>query len=338
MRFCTFRRFLLFLALAFAPTFCAFAENLEIVMPKLIYIGDTIEIRYIFHSDANLFMGDLANQPSAKQNLDVDYPVFSAHEADFSVRTASLEKINAEYTLSLSVIPWKTGNLVIPPFDVASLVAFSQKSSGTRASFIVKLSPIEVRSLAAHTGTREFLPPSPPLVLPGTTALLAALAIFALILLAALIFVLLHLPRVTRFVTNLAYLYSLRKNSRKTIKKLLALQKNSASVESDKDFAAALQHILREFLKHRFSHDFDSVTTARLYAEFSDLCGGELNEHQTVVVENLVSLFSRLDFVRFADGARFLPEHENGGTSERISITENAIQIIEDFDAEGESR
>ena len=97
-------------------------QNLQLVMPKIVYIGDTVEIRYIFHSEAKLFGGEFSDSPSAFLNLNTEYDFFKANAADFAVTKATLEKINAEYTLTMTVIPWKTGYLQIPPFNLNSLV------------------------------------------------------------------------------------------------------------------------------------------------------------------------------------------------------------------------
>lgn len=310
-----------------------FAENLQIVMPRLIYIGDTVEIHYIFHSDAN-FIGESESPPVAQIPLRTDYSLFAAQEEDFTVTHASLEKHGSEYTLNLRVIPWKTGFCQIPPFSLSSLLAFSQNEGSVKnaPAFVINLSPIEVKSLVQKTGNRSFLPQANPLVLPGTTALLVIFGIFAIIIFAVLLYILLHLPKVVRLIEKFSYLYSLKKNSRKSIKKLLALQKESPKISSDKDFSEKVQHILRDFLKRRFGRDFSSVTTKALYPIFLDLSGGELGEHQGNAVEGVISLFSRLDFVRFSENGNLLPASENGGKSERESLCENAIRIIEEFD------
>lgn len=314
-----------------------FADSLQIVLPKIVSIGDTVEIRYIFHSEAKIFGGDFSDSPSAYLNLNTEYEFFKANAADFTVRKAILEKVNAEYTLTLAVIPWRTGYLSIPPFNLNSLVNSSINYSITRkppvfTPYIITLSPIEVKSLVAKTGNKNFMPQHAPLLMPGTTAFLAVTAISALAVFSILLFTLLHIPKVAHFIRNVTYLYSLKKNSRKSIKRILKLQKESRIIEADKDFAEKLQHILRDFLAKRFSHDFSSVTTAKLYFEFTELCGGELDEHQENTVESLLSIFNRLDYVRFAENAGFLKENEK--TNERITITENAVHLIEDFEKE----
>ena len=326
-----------FSVFCFFFTFSLFSENLQIVMPKLIYIGDTVEIRYVFHSDMALFGGDFAEKPSVNLALRSDYDFFKAHENEFMLKSAFIEKRNSEYALFLSLIPFRTGELLIPPFNLSNLVNFSQTgekfSNQSAPPFIVKLSSIEVKSLLAKTGNRDFMPAANPRVMPGTTALIAFLIILSIILFGALIFVLLHFPKIAHFVENALYLYSLKKNSRKTIKKILELQKKSAEISSDKDFSEILQHILRKFLTKRFAQNFSSITTNRIFPLFSELCGGELSEKQNSAVENLISLFRRLDFIRFSENAKFMTKNETN-ESERDILIKNSIQIIEDFDTD----
>ncbi|MBQ8014172.1 MAG: hypothetical protein IJ257_07250 [Treponema sp.] len=318
-------------SLALSPSL--FAENLQIVMPRLIYIGDRVEIRYIFHSEAN-FIGERDSSPAAQISLRTDYSLFSAQKDDFTITQASLEKHGNEYTLNLTVIPWKTGFCQIPPFSLASLVAFSQNEQRVKnaPALVINISPIEVKSLVQKTGKTSFLPQANPLVLPGTTALLVLFAIFAIIIFSFLLYILLHLPKVVRLIENFSYLYSLKKNSRKTIKKITALQKESSASLSDKDFSEKLQHIIRDFLNKRFGRDFSSVTTRALYPIFIELGGGELGEHQENAVEKVISIFSRLDFVRFSENGILLSASENDGKSERDSLCEIALHLIEEFD------
>ncbi|MCR4822502.1 MAG: hypothetical protein K5873_06485 [Treponema sp.] len=313
-------------------------ENLQLVMPKIIYSGDKVEIRYIFHSDAKIFSGDFYDKDTAFLELKTDYDFFKKTEEDFYLEEASLQKINSEYTLILTIFPWKTGYLSIPPFNLTNLVNYSQKDK-KYSSFqpcIITLSPVEVKSLLAKSKNKSFMPPASPLVLPGTSIMLVILISAGLVVFASLIFALLRLPKIAAFIEKLTYLYSLKKNSRKSIKKLLLLKKKQGNIPSDKDFAEKIQSILREFLSCRFGRDFSAITTRALGDFFYRLCGGDLSPHEENAVENLSALFSRLEYIRFAREGAFLAPRENDGIGERDSIIEKAITLIEDFDLEEE--
>lgn len=307
------------------------SENIQLTMPKIVYIGDVLEIRYIFHSEDRIFSEEFDDETSFKIQRSENGDFFSSENDDFSFLSASLEKIGPEYTLSISLIPWRTGYLQIPPFTLTSLF-----DAQAQAPFIVRLVPIEVRSLVEKTKKHSFLPQAGPMLLPGTTFLLLILSLIALFVFSALIFTLLHLPRVARFIGNLSYLYSLKRNSRRAIKRLLLLQKNSAKIPSDKDFAQKAQLILREFLSKRFSQDFSPITTNKLYSFLENLCGGKLEENQENAAEHLIEIFGRLDYVRFAEKAAFLTESENGGKNERISLCESGAALIKEFDDDGD--
>ena len=331
------KKFLLLFLVFFLSASVLFSDNLQLVMPKIIYIGDTVEIHYVFHSEAKAFSGNFSDSPACSLNLNTNYDFFRANDSDFTVKTARLEKVNAEYTLTLTIIPWKTGLLQIPPFNLNSLVNSSMdfavsKKSPVFTPFIISLSPIEVKSLVTKTKNKSFMPQSAPLVMSGTTGFLAILAVGAFFLFSLIVFILLHIPRVGFFLRNLSRLYFLKKNSRRAIKKLRRLQKESDRIPSDKDFSEKIQHIVRKFLQGRFNRDFSSITTGSLYNIFTDLCGGELEESQDNTVEKLISIFSRLDYIRFSEKASFLNEAENGGTRERFSIITAAVTLIEDFD------
>ena len=323
----------------FAAILPAPAENLQIVMPKTAFVGDTVEIHYIFDWDSDFFSAERAASlglNAHRLELNPKYAFSALDSENFALKNVLLEKNGGQYTLSLTIVPWKAGFLQISGFDLGSFITFSHPKLEA-APFYVLLEPIEVKSLVQKTGNHSFLPAASPLILPGTTALLATLAILALIFFGTLLFALLHIPKIVRFLENLAYLYALKKNSRKAIKKIRTLKSDSEKIFSDKDFAETLEHILRDFLTKRFARDFSSVTTNALSPLFDDLCGGNLDAGQEAIVENLVALFSRFDFVRFSENAQFLSERENGGTKERKTLCEKSIQIIEDFDKDENS-
>ena len=328
-----FRLFTLMISFLFFSVFQTHADSLQLVMPKIVYIGDTVEIRYIFHSDSKIFGGEFDNT-QAKVNLRTDYGFFQAHGNDFTVKSATLEKLNGEYTLSLSVIPWKTGFCSIPPFNLTSLVQFSQGKTGA-APYIVSLSPVEVKSLVTKTGNHNFMPQASPLTLPGTTSLVVTFTVLSLILFSVLLFILLHLPKIARILNNFSYLHSLKKNSRRAVKNLNRLQKNF-NLLSDKEYASQIQHILRDFLSARFRTDFSAVTTSKFYSLFTELLGGKMNSIQENAMEELLSLFNRLDYVRFSENSGFLSAENNQGKSEKLTIIEDSIHMIEDFDREEE--
>ncbi len=363
--------------IAFASAFLAFfssaaAENMQIVFPKNANIGDTIEIKYVFHSSENFaddFFSDknrknfskdensendknsknentpssenldskngqnenaknfVSNSKSLKIELRADSEFFKSHENDFAVKEIFLEKTNSDYTLSLKVVPWKTGYLIIPPFDLLSLLHEAKNSQTKKKSrnFMITLKPIPINSLAEKNAVSDFRPQAAPKTLPGTLIFLAVRIGIYIFLIFAAIFAILKIPATAKIIGNFAYLFSLRKNSRKTAKKLKNLLSSSEKIKHDKDFAQNLQNILRDFLKKRFSRNFSSVSTNAIYQEFENLLGGELSEFQDAAVENLIEVFFRTDFIRYSPNAAF----QDG---EREKIILKSLEMLSLFD------
>ena len=306
------------------------AQGQQIVMPRLIYTGDLVEIRYTLKTEKNpLSQGDNDENSPKIFRLKANSNFLTDYENDFTVSDGILQKTGENFTLILSIFPWKTGFLKIPRFSIENFLQNCEQTSISRISdefsgLYIEISPIEVNSLATKIGRNEFFPQRNPLLLPGTTAFLMVIGIFTFILFSLMIFLLFNLSKVKFFAKNLLYRYNLKKNSKKTIKKIRALQKKSSKIQNDKDFAENLQHILRDFLSNRFQKDFSSATTKDLSKILTDLCGGDLSEHQGNTIDSLVSLFARLEVIRFS-------EKRNFQTSEREKLAENAILIVEWF-------
>lgn len=309
--------------------FQIFSQSIQNVFPKTIFTGDNVEIRYIFHSDANIFTDEIFNSESSRVTLKTDYPFFMNLSDRFVLRNAILDKIGSEYTLSLKLTPWKAGYIVIPPFDLNSYVRYSFDKADDGVQYVVELNPIEVNSFIEKNQITSFRPQKAPAVMPGTTLYLTLAGILILALSAAVFTMLMKLPFITRTLEKLNYIRSLKRNSRKAVKTLQKLLKSSPEIPDDKDFAGNLQKILRAFLLKRFSRDFSSVSTSAFYSHFIEIAGGDLSRQQDEAVETLIELFFRTDYIRYSSNSSF----EAG---ERQKLIEKSINMIQLFDAEEE--
>ncbi len=306
----------------------ALAENRQFVIPQKIFVGDTVEIKYLFHSDASIFPSDLAK--NSRLELSKDFKFFEEKKDSFSVKSIFIERNSSEYVLSLTIVPWRQGILAIEPFDLTSLILHSLNKTQGGVSYTVKLDSIEVHSLLKQKNITSFMPQSGPLLLPGTTVLLAVFSFVLVVLLSLLVYFASKLPMFAKFIEKILYILSLKHNSRTAINEIRRLQKKSDQIVEDKVYARELQRILRRFLRERFSHDFQSVTTGKLYEEFIEVAGGSLSDFQSDLIEKLTSIFLRTDYIRFANEAHF----EDG---ERLNLTKEAIQLIIDFEADEKS-
>lgn len=314
--------------------FTAASESAQTVLPNIVYTGDSVEIRYTFTSETAFFPARNGGSPTEQMRLSTDYPPFAQPEfsGQVSIQSIFLEKNGAQYTLALTVIPWKPGLLSIPPIDVAALVRYTQNAPEENAPFLIHLEPIEVRSLAEKNGISDFLPPAPPLVLPGTTVFLVLAASGSILIFAVLVFVLVRIPLIASFVRRIANAILLKKNARIALGKLGKLLKSSATIPDDAEYARTIQHILREFLTKRFAHDFRPIPTGSIYSEFETLCGGNLTEKQNSTVETLIAILIRTDYIRFAHEQFLAAEYGEEGKTERAELVGAAIGLIGDFD------
>lgn len=290
----------LFLSALFAD---GATKPVQIFMPETACVGDTAELRYLFHSDANLIGGE-----NMHLELPTDIPAFAAQREKCEVLSAALDRAGDEYTLSLSLIGWQVGQIDFAPFAIGS--------------YTVDFEPITIHSVVERTGATGFRPPSPPLVVPGTTALLALIAVLFLLLLATVIFALLHIPAITDFLTQTRAERIARRNMRVALKKLRTL---AATMDTSADgvFCAKIQHILRGYLSKRFSYPFATVETSDLYATVSDICGGDLTDAQDAMVQELLYVFNRTDYIRYAHAALNTGEKEI-----LLSAAVDAVQSI----------
>ena len=306
-----------FILLAFFSFFRIFsqtADGFQSVFPINPYFGDTVEIRYVFHSELNLLASD-----SEKNHivLDEKYPVFLAWSEKFTVVSAYIENVGNEYTFLMNIVPWKTGRIEFPHFDLCSLIAYSTKEDEANAYFYMELSPIEVGSLAKKKGVHSILPASGPLLMPGTIFLVSLFLVAAVLLFGAILFVVLNIPSIKTRLSQFKYLYSMKKLSRKTIKKLLKLKSLSGTIKRDADFAMRMQRIFRDYLSKYFSEDFGSLTSTEVMQKLSEVFDHEIPERFERVDDNFV----RMDYIRFADG-RF-------SSGEREGIVDELIKIVE---------
>lgn len=278
----------------------------QIFMPESPSVGDTAELRYIFHTDKDLIEGEATHR-----DLPVDMPVFSAQQEKCTVLSAALDRFGSEYTLSLTLVGWKVGQIDFSAFVLGD--------------YLIDLEPVEFGSVVEKTGAAGFRPPSPPLVVPGTTAVLAVLAVFLVILFGVALFALFHIPAIADFLTKSREERRARRNMRVTLKKLRTLATKHASLD-DAHFCAAVQHILRGYLTKRFYRDFAPVGSADLYAIFTELSGGELPEEQENAVQQILYLFNRTDYIRYAHANLNLGEREEilnaAATSVEMQVTE----------------
>ena len=268
------------------------------VLPKDVYIGDVIEIRYSFTTNINL-TDDLT--------VDIELP----ESKDYEILSMKLTGANGSYVLQISCIPWKVGALDLPKIDL------SDYSKTLTTSFAIDIPSITVQSIVEKTQKKEIRPVASPLLIPGTTWLVYFIILLFVIFLVLLIYLLIHTKKVISLWNDLVQKRISKKNLKKTTKQIKKLNKKSAKY-SDSDFA-------RQFLSTRFKKNFNSVVSSKIFFEINKIFQDTLPESIEEKIHNISSILERCDYIRFSGSTE---EEAIFSFVERSTLSENLIDAF----------
>ncbi|HAC32652.1 MAG TPA: hypothetical protein DCF70_08525 [Treponema sp.] len=314
----------------------------QILIPKTPYVGDRSELKYVFHSDADLFSDKITGQQTSSLELDCNFEAFANLSDKCLVQKAVLEHTGFEYSLTITFIPWKSGTIDFASFDLERLVRRSQKLDDSGAVFFVDFAPVTIYSIAQATGTTVMRPSKPPMAVPGTTFMLGIIGAISLVFLLPLIIFIIRLPAFLLYYASARDYRRLRKLKKQTDRNLAKLVKDYKN-RSDYDFCLELKRLLRNYLCARFDESFKSVTTGSLYSTFEKFALGSLNESQENAVSELYTVFQRCDYICFAGGSLDTKRQPASmyeailAEGERELMTKRARKAIELFDVEEEN-
>lgn len=275
------------------------------VLPKDVYIGDIIEIRYSFTTNINL-----------TDNLTVDIQL--PENPDYDILSMKLIGNDGSYQFVISCIPWKVGALDLPKIDL------SKYSQSLTTSFAIDIPSITVQSIVKKTGTNEIRPVASPLLIPGTTWLIYIFLFLIIIFLSLTVYLLIHTKKVISFWNNYIQNRISKKNLKKTIKQIKKLNKKSAKYD-DSNFAKQLSIITRQFLSTRFKHNFNSVVSSKIWYEINNIFQDTLPDFIEDKVFVVSSVLERCDYIRFSGGKE---EDSSFSFVERSSLSENLIEAF----------
>ncbi|MCK9169620.1 MAG: hypothetical protein M0P01_04325 [Treponema sp.] len=268
------------------------SEVTQVTLPKRIFIGDTAEVRYTFRSSVNFF-SDMNNSKTLRE-IDSKSLGFDLETDDYTVTKASLARSGSLYTFSLCFIPWRTGDINFPSFDLARAVY------GTASfTFSIDMQPVSVSSILQAADDRTLRPPAGPQLLPGTVYALYAAAVAILFLLVVLIRIIVKWPVICKARKEKKILRSYARNERELLRRLRRLGKAGTQI-SDIQFCSDLQQLIRRYLDFRYGYHFSTVITSQFMAAFDKVTAGTLSDKKQKAVEELVSVLSRTDYIRFA--------------------------------------
>jgi len=317
----------------------AMEDVIQILIPKEVYVGDTAELRFSFNAPVDLFAGVPADKINDGELL-LNTENSSFKMQDYDIKQVSLRLIGRTYTLSLIFVPWVTGTIKFPPFDLNALIHSDTKVSIpeelANKPFVITLQPVEILSLVKKYNALTLRSPLPPELLPGTNYIVWSFIILFVLLLFAVIFVLAKFPMISEKFYSLSESLALIKNARQTKHKIRVLLKKKYS---DAEFAQEWQSITRKYLSARFSTSFNSITTNSIAKRIMNVTGDFMSNEQEDSIISLTSLFTRTDYIRFAKDSidsRQLPSEEHEAAfypGEKEVIAKLTISAISNLEA-----
>lgn len=321
----------------------------QLVIPKDAFVGDTVQLQLTFIEQIDLFA--LGNKAGGNQNeksfsetekivLDSTIPQLKSFTEICTVKDFTLSRNGVSYVMLLVFVPWKTGVIKIPSFDLQDSILGSEYLEKNpevlqEDIFLISFENIRIESMAENLGEASLRLPGAPIVLPGTHYVLWTFICLLVLLMIFIAVFLVKFQKIVRKINLWRSEFLFIKNKILTKISLRYLLKEKIT---DVEFCVQWQKIMRRYLKSRFEVDFSAVAAGRIMNSLNEIA----SENSSVEIEealiSLVQLFKRTDYIKFARGSidsRLLPasEHETVlGKNERKSIvksTDSLIQKIE---------
>lgn len=295
--------------------------------PSDVTVGERAQLVYRFTSEEPF--------PLQKFSLtEKDGLIIKANEAGFySIYSLQFESDGSEYAMVIDFIPWKAGELVFAPFDFSSLAGNSSEVAGAVAEtagenlaaeadaqseieaetqtqdYIIQIPPVLIRSVTKETGISTLQPPSPPLVIPGTTYTVYLSVLVCALLVTLATFVLLRFRQIRALCRNVWLNTKRRRNAHKFLRLLKSFAAAKKSFSDDVFSAEKISKEIRVYLERRFALPFESAVTGEIVnvadGLFKPCCIESLAVVQKVLARCDELRFSGEDARKvFADGER----------------------------------
>lgn len=284
-------------------------QSQQILLPKKVYIGDTAELRVTFSSKAQFAQ----NNPGIFAE--------ALNQKEYVIQNIQLLQSGVDYyQLSITFVPWKTGNIKISPYILTS-------PSGEE--YCINFEPVSIVSLLdtkdSGFNTSILQGQNAPFLMPGTAYKLWIGLIIFVLLLIAIIRIIIKRKELAFFIKNKKLLHKYRKNKRQTLKKLKQIISPKAEEKSDQEKAELLQKTMRNYLEVRFEYPFTKTVTSQIVNGFNQATGGIAQESKIDAVGEIAGMFIRTDYIRYAKNAVFL----NNEVQEIIEKLINNIETLE---------
>lgn len=276
----------------------------QILIPKQVYIGDHAELQCTFNSDLSY----LRNAVLKSESITLDMNGFTRNiEIDkCEIKSVRFYSSGADYyTIVVSFIPWKTGRIELPEFDLGA--AFGTEP----LKDIIRFEPVSILTLLegeTSTGVKESLS---PMLMPGTKYQIYGGAFALIVLTAVIIRLIIKRKEVVFFFKNRALMRKYNKNKKLAFKQLNKILDDSKMPSHD--VAEEIQKVIRNYLEVRFDYPFTHTVTSELMNAFYKATLHILDEEKEDAFIGIATTFTRTDYIRYSKDASF-----KGGEKEEL--------------------
>lgn len=283
----------------------------QILVPKKVYIGDAAELRCTFNNGSDS-LKQLVSEGTAELSL-----VSFSDTSDYEIKSVTLSPAGVDfYQLTISFIPWKTGELQFPPLTIKD------------SDISVEFQPVQIVSLISTdsnnaTALRET---AAPLLLPGTAYKIYGALTALVIILIVIIRIVVKRKSILFYFENRRLLHKYKKNKKQTIKLLKQIQNEN----EDSVAAEHIQNTMRKYLEVRFGYPFTRAATSELARGWQTVTNGLLSDEKEEAFGDIAATFIRTDFIRYSQNAHFSENEKN----ELIRTLITKIEILEKGEAE----
>ena len=262
-------------------------QTQQVLVPKQVYIGDKAELRCTFSTTEKIQAEGFCSE--------LDYSQYDIKNVQL------LPSGNNYYTLTITFIPWRTGEISLPDYSL-SVGESSATGTGTEG-FIIHFNPVSIVSITEKDSITTLRDSTSPLLLPGTIYKLYGSLIALIIILIIGIRLIVKHKSVAFFVKNLILAAKNNSNRRKTIKLLNKIVKNPQP--ADNEVAAEIQKIMRTYLERRFNFPFSKTVSSEMSKSFMQITQGLLSEEKQNAFDDIVTAFVRTDYIRYSSASSF---------------------------------
>ena len=324
------------LLILFCITICVCAvgftedDTTQVVMPKTIYVGDRAELSYTFRSAVDFF-ADM-NDSILSRKIPLKSLPFETDTDDYTILNASLERNGLLYTFRLVFIPWNTGAIDFPMFDISAAVY-----GGAAAPFIIDVQSVEVSSILQDQDEAQLRASMGPLLLPGTMYALYFAALLSVILLIVIFRLVVKRESVRDAYKTWKLLRLYAKNAKELYRSLKRLERAGKKID-DAEFCTELQQLIRRYLDFRFGYRFSAVSSPAIMDTFEKIMADAMSEKTQSGAMSLAAVLRRTDYVRYARGSidskkepaeEFAADLKADERSSLIRIVRDAVERFE---------